>query len=34
MRFVERTNLVVNANDGLSTGPLALQLGGLTEESA
>ena len=31
-RTLERTNLVVNANDKLSTGTLALALGGLTEE--
>src|SRR6185503_8511797 len=31
-KTLERTNLVVNANDKLSTGTLALELGGLTEE--
>src|ERR1044071_478914 len=31
-KTLERTNLVVNANDRLSTGALALELGGLTEE--
>ena len=31
-KTLERTNLVVNANDRISTGTLALELGGLTEE--
>ena len=31
-KTLERTNLVVNANDKLSTGSLTLEIGGLTEE--
>ena len=31
-KTLERTNLVVNANDKLSTGTLTLEVGGLTEE--
>jgi len=31
-KTLERTNLVVNANDKLATGPLTLEIGGLTEE--
>src|SRR4029450_13428564 len=31
-KTLERTNLVVNANDKLSTGTLALELGGFTQE--
>ena len=31
-KTLERTNLVVNANDKLSTGSLTLEVGGLTEE--
>ena len=31
-KTAERTNLIVNANDKLSTGPLTLEIGSLTEE--